>query len=44
MLRRKKRGFDRLARVHEQRHINFSYIRIDGCFIIFSVFLKGVAA
>src|SRR5215469_611158 len=37
----KKHGFDQPERVHEQWHIDFSYIRIDGVFYYFIAILEG---
>jgi len=37
----KKRGFDQPKAVHEQWHIDFSYIRIDGAFYYFLGILDG---
>jgi transposase InsO family protein len=37
----KKRGFDQPAAVHEQWHIDFSYIRISGAFYYFLGILDG---
>jgi transposase InsO family protein len=37
----KKRGFDQPKAVHEQRHIDFSYIRIAGAFYYFLGILDG---
>jgi len=37
----KKKGFDQPVRVHEQWHIDFSYIKIDGAFYYFIGILDG---
>jgi len=37
----KKKGFDQPVKIHEQWHIDFSYIRIDGAFYYFLGILEG---
>jgi len=37
----KKKGFDQPVRIHEQWHIDFSYIKIDGAFYYFIGILDG---
>jgi hypothetical protein len=38
-----RRGFEQPAKAHEQWHIDFSYIRIGGAFIISSEYLTATA-